>query len=58
MMKTTRPVNQRMRTALIATTFAAAFVLATAPAWRQWVLGFNPSLDQVLQFAICGGGPR
>ena len=29
--------------------FALALVVATAPAWRFVVLGFNPTLDDLLQ---------
>lgn len=43
------------RETLIWLCFAAALVVATAPVWRLWVSGFNPTLDQVLQLAICGG---
>jgi hypothetical protein len=35
--------------------FSGAVILATAPVWRFWVFGFNPTLDQILQIAICGG---
>ena len=35
--------------------FVAAIVLATAPVWRFLVLGFNPTIDMLLQSAICGG---
>jgi hypothetical protein len=46
-------------TALLWFAFAAAFILVTAPVWRLWVLGFNPTFDQALQLAVCGGGlPR
>ena len=42
------------RAGLIWTAFGAALVLATAPVWRLWVFGFNPTLDQLLQI-ICTG---
>jgi hypothetical protein len=35
--------------------FAGALLLATAPVWRLWALGFNRTLDELLQIAICGG---
>jgi hypothetical protein len=35
--------------------FAGAVILATAPVWRLWILGFHPTIDEVLQLAICGG---
>jgi hypothetical protein len=35
--------------------FGLASLLATAPVWRLWVFGFNPTLDQLLQLSICGG---
>ena len=35
--------------------FAGALLLATAPVWRLWAFGFNPTLDELLQIAICGG---
>lgn len=35
--------------------FAAALMLATAPVWRVWAFGFNPTFDQLLQLSICGG---
>jgi hypothetical protein len=35
--------------------FGIATVLATAPVWRLWVFGFDPTLDQLLQMSICGG---
>lgn len=47
--------GQRLRSGLIWLAFAAALVLATAPAWRLHVFGSNPTLDQLLQLSICGG---
>jgi hypothetical protein len=38
--------------------FSIAVVLATAPAWRFYAFGFNPTLDQILQTTICGGPVR
>ncbi len=35
--------------------FVAAIVLATAPVWRFLLFGFNPTIDMLLQSAICGG---
>jgi hypothetical protein len=29
--------------------FSAALVAATYPVWRFWVLGFSPTLDELLQ---------
>ena len=43
-----------VRAGVIWTTFCAALVLATAPIWRLWVFGFNPTLDQLLQI-VCTG---
>ena len=43
-----------VRAGLVWAAFAAALVLATAPVWRLWVFGFNPTLDQLLQI-ICTG---
>lgn len=43
-----------LRTGLIWTAFAGASVLATAPLWRLWVFGFNPTLDELLRI-ICTG---
>jgi hypothetical protein len=40
---------------LIWVMFGIATVLATAPVWRLWVFGFDPTLDQLLQMSICGG---
>jgi hypothetical protein len=51
------PVN-RFANGIVWSAFAGAFVLATAPVWRLWVFGFNPTLDQLLQLAICGGPLR
>lgn len=40
---------------LIWAAFALAALLATAPVWRLWVFGFNPTIDEILQLSICGG---
>lgn len=48
-------MTQSVRDGLMWSAFAAALVLATAPVWRMWLFGFNPTLDQLLQLAICGG---
>jgi hypothetical protein len=45
----------RARHGMIWLAFAAAVVIATAPAWRGIVFGVNPALDQALAF-ICTGG--
>ena len=42
----------RVQTASIWAAFGVAVVLATAPVWRLWVVGFNPTLDELLQ-VIC-----
>jgi hypothetical protein len=38
--------------------FGAALLVATAPIWRMWMFGFNPTVDQVLQLSICGGAVK
>ena len=35
--------------------FVAGAVIATAPVWRIYTFGFNPTLDEALQLTICGG---
>jgi len=35
--------------------FCTAVVFATAPVWRLWLLGFNPTFDQILRMSLCGG---
>jgi hypothetical protein len=45
----------RVQNGIIWFAFAGALILATAPSWRLWVFGFNPTLDELLQLAICGG---
>ncbi len=47
--------NRSLTNALIWLLFCAAVVLATAPVWRMWAFGFNPTFDQILQMSICGG---
>jgi hypothetical protein len=47
--------GQRLRSGTIWLAFAAALVLATAPAWSLHVFGFNPTLDEILQLSICSG---
>jgi hypothetical protein len=47
--------GQRLRSGIIWLAFAAALVLATAPAWRLHVFSFNPTLDQLLQLSIWDG---
>jgi len=48
-------MTQSVRDAVMWSAFAAALVLATAPVWRMWLVGFDPTLDQLMQLAICGG---
>lgn len=48
-------MTKRLRQNLIWCAFAAALLLATAPAWRFLAFGVNPTLDQALAF-ICAGG--
>jgi hypothetical protein len=50
--------DKRLLNACIWAAFSGAVVLATAPVWRMWVFGFNPTLDQLLQLSICGGPIR
>ncbi len=38
-----------VRSSLIWASFVAAAALATAPVWRLWVFGFNPTLDELLR---------
>jgi len=54
---TARPdIRPRLRSGLVWILFAGALLLATAPVWRLWAaFGFNPTLDELLQIAICGG---
>jgi hypothetical protein len=54
-MTVSHQTGQRLRSGIIWLAFAAALALATAPAWRLHVFGFNPTLDEVLQLSICGG---
>ena len=42
----------RMANAGIWFAFAAGVILATAPVWRLWVFGFNPTLDEMLRI-VC-----
>ena len=48
-------MDRRVHNGIIWSAFAAALLLATAPVWRLWVFGFNPTFDQLLQLSICGG---
>jgi hypothetical protein len=34
--------------------FGIALVLASAPVWRLWFFGFNPTLDDLLQLRCFG----
>jgi hypothetical protein len=45
----------RVQNGLIWLGFTGALALATAPVWRLWLFGFHPTIDEVLQLAICGG---
>ena len=45
---------QRVTNSFIWFAFAAAIVLATAPVWRLWIFGFNPTLDEMLRI-VCRG---
>jgi hypothetical protein len=45
--------TQRCINVLIWFTFALALVAATSPIWQRMLLGFNPTLDDVLQIALC-----
>jgi hypothetical protein len=47
-------MSASVRAGLIWMAFGVALVLATAPVWRLWVFGFNPTLDQLLRI-ICTG---
>jgi hypothetical protein len=33
--------------------FALGVVVATAPVWQRMVLGYNPTLAEVLSIALC-----
>jgi hypothetical protein len=33
--------------------FGLGVLLATAPVWQRAVYGFDPTLDQLLQLALC-----
>ena len=48
-------MGSRVKNGLIWFGFAGAVLLATAPMWRFWLFGFHPTIDEVLQLAICGG---
>lgn len=43
---------QRVINGVVWFAFAGAIVLATAPVWRLWVFGFNPTLDEMLRI-VC-----
>ncbi|MDX2155919.1 MAG: hypothetical protein SFW09_05340 [Hyphomicrobiaceae bacterium] len=38
--------------------FAGGLVVATAPVWGFWLLGFNPTLDELVALSLCIGGSR
>ena len=48
-------MTKRAIDGMIWAAFALATLLATAPVWRLWVFGFNPTIDELLQLSICGG---
>ncbi len=48
-------MNVLMRPAVMYPLFAIGLILATSPIWRLWLLGFNPTLDEVLQISCFGG---
>lgn len=52
---TSQSATSQVLNGLIWLAFTLALVLATAPVWRIWLFGFNPTLDQLLQLSICGG---
>ena len=45
----------RITNGFVWSAFAVALVLATR---RLWFFGFNPTVDELLQLAICGGALR
>lgn len=48
-------MTQRAKDALVCVGFGLAIVIATAPLWRILAFGANPTFDQLLELAICGG---
>jgi hypothetical protein len=48
-------MKSKAANAVIWMLFVAGAVIATAPVWRVYAFGFNPSLDEALQLSICGG---
>lgn len=44
----------RLPASAIYTLFALGFLAATAPVWRFWLFGFNPTLDDLLQLRCFG----
>jgi hypothetical protein len=46
--------TRRVTNGIVWLGFGAAVGLATAPVWRLWVFGFNPTLDEMLRI-ICTG---
>ncbi|MBE3110884.1 MAG: hypothetical protein IMZ46_10295 [Acidobacteria bacterium] len=48
-------MSMLMRPAVIYPLFGILLTLATSPIWRLWLLGFNPTLDEVLQISCFGG---
>jgi hypothetical protein len=47
-------MTRRVTNRVMWVSFAAGVVLATAPMWRLWVFGFNPTLDEMLRI-VCKG---
>jgi hypothetical protein len=43
-----------LRNSVVWSAFALALVVATAPVWRLWIFGFNPTLDELLN-VVCTG---
>ena len=44
----------RLRVGSIYVLFGFALAAATYPAWRLWLLGFNPTFDDLLQMRCFG----
>jgi hypothetical protein len=53
--ETVAPVKSKAVNAGIWMLFVAGTVIATAPVWRIYAFGVNPTLDEALQLSICGG---